>query len=583
MVPPRTLRRALVQGALYGAASAFSVELSRINDGFAMFWIADALLVSWLLALSPRRWWATLLTCAGATAAVTGLMGLGWWAALPLSIASTLEAVIGAGLIRAAFRRFRAFTALRSAIAAYVAGGIVAPLISAVPAALTMNIIAGRDFGSSFSAWALAHSLGFVGVFPCAGLLAQARARHRRVLPGPGQRKTAVLSLGAVVVAGGACFGQSTVPMLFLPILVVMYTMVLTDLIVTAVAMAMLMIMGVASAFLGIGPLRLVADAPAEAFLFLQFYTACISLAAMPIALLLERRRRVFAALTESEARYRLLADFSTDIIMVTEITGAIRYVSPSIRQLGDYEPAALVGTTTDNLIAPQHRKDVEAAHRGVVARPETTASVEFLGVTRMQGLRWFESHLRAVLREDGGVDGVCSIIRDISHRKRREAELNAVALTDPLTSLANRRAFELFMSAVGKDDGENYIALFDLDHFKRVNDSFGHEAGDRVLKAFARAARGVVRDCDLVARIGGEEFAIYLDATTLPQARLVCARICCALAEEGLRAAPRAGRITASVGLSRLDAPLATVMRRADAALYQAKADGRDRLAIAA
>jgi len=212
-----------------------------------------------------------------------------------------------------------------------------------------------------------------------------------------------------------------------------------------------------------------------------------------------------------------------------------------------------------------------------------TTAIVEFLGITRSSGKRWFETHMRGIFREDGAVDGVCSIVRDISARKRREAELQTVALTDPLTSLANRRAFDLFMASAKPDDGESYIALFDLDHFKRVNDTHGHAAGDAVIKAFARAARGAVRDTDLVARIGGEEFAIHLQDATLAQARVVCERIRAALVDQARMAAPQVEGVSASVGISRFDGPLADVLRRADIALYEAKAQGRDRLAIAA
>jgi diguanylate cyclase (GGDEF)-like protein/PAS domain S-box-containing protein len=581
MIPMRTTRRALVLGLGYGAAAAVAVAQSRVTGGFAMFWIATALLTPALLARPPRLWWPTLAACAVASIAVTGWLGLGWRAAPLLALANIGEAAVASWLIRTAYRRYRSYGSLRWLAATFVSGGLVAPALSGGLAAAAMVWVTDRGFLASYGEWLVAHGLGFVAIFPTAGLLAQARLRHRKLLPTPEKRRTAALSLGAVLSAGAVCFGQASVPMLFLPILAIMYTMVLTDLLVSALGLVSLLAMGIASAFLGFGPLGLLADQPAERYLFLQFYTACVSLTAMPIALMLERRRAMYAALAESEARYRLLADFSTDIIMVTGNRGEIRYVSPSIRQLGDYDPQALVGKTTDGLIASQHHGEIAEAYQGVVLRPGTTASVEFLGVTRASGMRWFESHMRAILREDGTVDGVCSIVRDISHRKRREAELRAVALTDPLTNLANRRAFEMFMASAA--DGEGFIALFDLDNFKRVNDTWGHDAGDRVLKAFARAARGAVRDSDLVARIGGEEFAIHLHDATLAQARVVCERIRAALGEEAANLAPEVGSVTASVGISRLDGPLAGVMRRADAALYGAKAAGRDRLAIAA
>jgi diguanylate cyclase (GGDEF)-like protein/PAS domain S-box-containing protein len=359
--------------------------------------------------------------------------------------------------------------------------------------------------------------------------------------------------------------------------------MVLSDLFVSALGLALLLAMGIASAFLGVGPLQLLSDTPEQRFVFLQLYAACVSLAAMPIAVMLEHRRKGFAALAYNEARFRLLADFSTDIIMITGVDGIIHYVSPSIRQLGEWDPARLVGKTTDVLIAPQHRGDVADAHMAALAEPGTTATVEFLGMTRNSGMRWFESHLRAIVREDGNIEGICSIARDTSGRKRREAELRTVALTDPLTNLANRRAFEMFMGDAHEAATESYVALFDLDHFKLVNDTYGHDAGDRVIQAFARAARSAVRETDLVARLGGEEFAVHLHDTTLRRARIVCERISAALAHEVRRTAPEVGKVTTSVGLSRLDGPLTDVLRRADAALYGAKAAGRDRLKVAA
>ena len=583
----RKVWRIVWPGLAYGTAAAFSIGLTRAGDGIAMFWIATALLVPVLVARPARSWWPTLAACWIANALVTATIGVGWQLAPVLSTVNLAEAAVIALLLRAAHRRF-ASTSPQWLGLAFVVGGLIAPLLSGTVASALVGWQTGRPAVAILGGWMLSHGLGFVCLFPTTALLAQARARHRRILPEPGKRLAAGALLAAVIAAGALCFGQSAVPLLFLPILVLMYTMVLTDLMVSAVAMAVLVAMGIGSASLGIGPLRVMAAAPADRFLFLQFYIVCVSLAAIPIALLLEKRRAMFAALAESEARYRLLADFSTDIIMVTGAGGEIRYISPSIRQLGDYEPDQLIGQDANLLIVPQHQAAIAEAHRRVLKNPGATASVEFLGMTRADGPRWFESHLRGVFREDGAPDGVCSIVRDISKRKRRESELRAVALTDPLTSLANRRAFDMFMGTFsanngGKDDGESYVAMFDLDHFKRVNDGFGHATGDVVIKAFARAARGVLRDSDLVARIGGEEFAVHLNDTTLPQAQLVCERIRAAFAHEARLAAPQVGPVSASVGIGRYDGALDAVLRRADAALYQAKANGRDCLAIAA
>ena len=553
-----------------------------MSGGFAMFWVATALLVPWLLTRHPRRWLPTLAACAIASILVTGLLGLGWRAAPLMALANCCEAVVDALLIRWAYRRIATIASLRAATASYIAGGVLGPLAAAAPALIGSYLSTGDDPTHQFLSWMVGHGLGFIAIFPCAALIARARASRQAILPPPGQRLSAAAYLGAIVAACAVCFGQSTVPMLFLPILVLMYMMTFTDIMLSAIGLAIVIAIGVASAFLDIGPLRLIAHGSPDRFIFLQFYIACISLTAMPIAMLLEKRKRLFTALAESEMRYRMLADFSTDIIMVTGLNGEIGYVSPSVQQLGDWSPAELLGSSTNHLIAEEYHADVARAHLAVTASPGTTASVEFLGVTKGKQKRWFESHLRAIQGEDGVVTGVCSVVRDISKRKRTEAELKSFALTDPLTSLANRRAFELFMASE-RQSGDSFLAMFDLDQFKRINDTFGHQAGDDVLKCFARALRATLRTSDLGARIGGEEFAIHLHSTSLAQAQIICERVRAAFTEEVDRRLPGIGPVTASVGLSRFDASLTVVLRRADTALYAAKAAGRDCLATAA
>ncbi|MDP3676964.1 MAG: diguanylate cyclase [Novosphingobium sp.] len=499
-----------------------------------------------------------------------------------MAIAACIEAAVAALIIRWAYRRFGTFASLRATGAIYAAGGIVGPLASAGPAMAGFYAATGHGSWANFGGWMLAHGLGFIATFPCVGLIVQAQADRRAIIPPPGQRLLPASFLIAMVAASAVCFGQSAVPMLFLPVIVLMYTMALTDIVIAVIGLTIVLVMGVGSAFLGFGPLKQIAGATAHSYLLVQFYVAFLSLTAMPIAIVLEKRRRLFSALAQSETRYRMLADFSTDIIMVTDLDGKISYVSPSIHQLGDWDPAELIGTATWSLISEQHHADVVKAHMAVVNSPGTTASVEFLGITRGQGKRWFESHLRAIQGEDGILHGVCSVVRDISNRKRTEAELQAVALTDPLTNLANRRAFELFIGNERRT-GESYLALFDIDRFRRINETYGHQAGDDVIKSFARAIRATLRDSDLAARIGGGEFVVHLHNSSLAQAQIVCERVRAAFTEEVERRVPGIGSITASVGLSHFDAPLAIVMRRADTALYQAKATASDCLAVAA
>jgi diguanylate cyclase (GGDEF)-like protein len=161
-------------------------------------------------------------------------------------------------------------------------------------------------------------------------------------------------------------------------------------------------------------------------------------------------------------------------------------------------------------------------------------------------------------------------------------------AVTDELTGLVNRRRF---MSALGHEIGRTTrglppaIIFADLDDFKRVNDRFGHPTGDLLLQSFAAALREHIRDIDIPARLGGEEFAVLLPETTLEGARAVAERLQHFLATAPVLAGTGLEiRTTASFGVAQLieGEHAEALLRRADAALYRAKADGKNQVVAA-
>ncbi|RZI82760.1 MAG: GGDEF domain-containing protein [Rubrivivax sp.] len=168
------------------------------------------------------------------------------------------------------------------------------------------------------------------------------------------------------------------------------------------------------------------------------------------------------------------------------------------------------------------------------------------------------------------------------------EKQLREMATTDPLTRLRNRRSVmdtSLSEAAKQRRDGRPLsFVLCDVDHFKSVNDSFGHEAGDEVLKAVAQVLRGGVREVDHAARWGGEEFLLLLPETALPGAALVANRLRENVAE--LRIPGKNGPLTVTMtfGVStlHLNEPIEQAIARADVALYQGKHGGRNRVEMA-
>ena len=222
-----------------------------------------------------------------------------------------------------------------------------------------------------------------------------------------------------------------------------------------------------------------------------------------------------------------------------------------------------------------------------VVGSAGETQRYEYLALTADGSKCWFETHSRAIIGDDGQAESILSIARDISERKAIEQRLTADAMTDPLTGLPNRRAFDAIVALRPLDaasSGSDCVAVLDLDHFKKINDSFGHDAGDDVLRGFARVARRMVREGDIVARIGGEEFAILFPNTSIDQAMLVCDRLRRETARTGFAAGSTLVPVTVSGGVRRIGAEGAEqALKIADRALCQAKRNGRDQFALAA
>lgn len=181
-----------------------------------------------------------------------------------------------------------------------------------------------------------------------------------------------------------------------------------------------------------------------------------------------------------------------------------------------------------------------------------------------------------------GGQDLVGRLLRGVSRAANESADrserLTDAAERDPLTGILNRRGFTGSAGNLVDRGSGGVLALIDLDHFKSINDRFGHSAGDAMLQAFAERLCAAVRSSDICARWGGEEFAVLLPGASLEQARVVMERFQASIAQQPL---PGEAMVTFSCGLARLEdaAGIDDALTRADQALYAAKSDGRDRI----
>jgi diguanylate cyclase (GGDEF)-like protein len=219
-------------------------------------------------------------------------------------------------------------------------------------------------------------------------------------------------------------------------------------------------------------------------------------------------------------------------------------------------------------------------------------------GMPRRQEFAWelngqrrhFLATFSALMKGSPWPQGFLCVARDISELKHLEQRLREQAMTDALTGVTNRRSFyeaiNSELARVLRFDSSASLLMLDLDHFKQVNDRFGHAGGDEVLRHFCHLAQQRLRSSDLLGRLGGEEFAILLPGTDLAGAARFAEELCSLVAATPGRCGKQIIPFTVSIGVTSLrpgDENCDASFARADQALYRAKEHGRNRVEVAA
>ena len=572
---------------LVGTAAWLSLTLTRTPGSVSAVWVGNGIFVGWLLS-RPTRQWRGYLLVGFLTEVTVRLLVLGF---LPQRLGSSImnlgEVLIVAGTVRRLIPDIddpsHYFTLGRVATGSTLVACALSGLVVAGLATATF----GTSFPRNFITWYAAHVVGMVIVAP-----------FTLVVLRQGMKSIAVHERGAFAawillfaLVTGAVFYQSRYPLLFLVYPPLLWGAFRHRFAGVVVGVCLLALIGTFATAQGYGPLALLGAGfdRVHHTLLLQVFIGTACLMTFPVALGMAERSRLMSRIRSSELRYRLLADYSHDVVVRMRADGQRLYVSPSARDILGWEPDELLGSRWD-LIHPDDR----TVQRDAMARLLTSgqASTAIYRMRHKDGhYVWIEAVSRPLPSESG--DGTIDIIysgRDASLRIAAEQallasqrELETLARVDSLTGLPNRRQFdERLALAVARSQRPGLpVALLylDIDHFKQINDTHGHGVGDQVLQVFAERLVGCVRAGDLAARLGGDEFVVLVEDALLPQAAEIIARKLIATMDIDITVDGIRVRATTSVGIAYC--PFRTsgevLMAAADAALYGAKKAGRN------
>ncbi|WP_455923042.1 GGDEF domain-containing protein [Pseudomonas putida] len=287
-------------------------------------------------------------------------------------------------------------------------------------------------------------------------------------------------------------------------------------------------------------------------------------------------------ALRESQDRLALAIDNSGTGVWDRDVLHNQIHYSPGWKALLGYEPHELTPHLSDsyNRVHPDDLPFVQATIQAHFQQRTSAYEVEHRIRCKDGTYKWINSRGKVVARDaDGNPLRMIGTTTDITERKRLEADLQLHASIDFLTQLPNRRHF--MQQLVGQQHNA-CVLMLDLDHFKHINDRWGHATGDLALKHFANILSGQLRKTDVAGRIGGEEFAVLLRETHSRDACVFAVRLQERLAVTPLMHGGQVIGLTVSIGVSDLregDEGAEAAMGRSDRALYRAKASGRNRV----
>ncbi|MBM9401778.1 diguanylate cyclase [Gluconacetobacter azotocaptans] len=569
------------------AVCAFvSVTWTKHAGGVATIWPANAIIVVAMLRSSRSDGWLYVM----ALCVMTVLINLGdhrpWGIVLGFAVANMAEVTMAALLVRRISPIAHSFEqpgwAFRFAVAIF-ASVVVSAMIAGGALSLSEHHpwIAGSEF------WTMSHLPGLLIIVPMLLALYPQGDRHRLATAEP--HMTTTLFLMAFVAATSVViFSQSRYPIQFLILPSLLLATYHLNAKGAALSVAIVAVIGSFFILTKTGPLMQVHGPAAVKIYLFQLYLVTIFFCALPLGAVLTQRDQKTSLAEQRFQDFRHLADRVGDVLFRADAAGRWRYLNPAYARMSGFDVNSKLGQFILDDVVPEDRPALTQAQAELTngTRDEIRLVVS---IHRRDGtVRHVE--ILAYRLDEG--DGFGGLIRDVTDQMTLEAQNRQIAAayetaanTDELTSLPNRRAFfqvlGVHLSDATPSDSLT-VALFDLDHFKRVNDQYGHPAGDVVLRHVAQTVRATMRECDMVARIGGEEFAILIVGESYAQA--------VAMARRTLRAVSAAPivlpdgpmiHVTISMGLAtRTDhEDRDMLISRADQALYAAKRTGRNRL----
>ncbi|MBS3766537.1 MAG: diguanylate cyclase [Candidatus Cloacimonetes bacterium] len=284
--------------------------------------------------------------------------------------------------------------------------------------------------------------------------------------------------------------------------------------------------------------------------------------------------------LKQNEEKYRYIFENLQGLYYRTDLKGKIELISPSVKQIAGYEPDELIGKSVLTLY--EKELDMIKFRRHLMEKTQVW-NYELRLIKKNGALAYVSVNAHLVYDQKGNPTHVEGIIHDITESKKARERFKHEAMHDHLTGILNRRAIieelEKEIARAKRLEQNVAVGLFDIDHFKKVNDKYGHDIGDEVLIKLVKMVKNNLRPYDHLGRYGGEEFVAILPGCTSQKAKEIFERNRSFVAKNNIKTSKVNISITISIGITSLQADASEMIRLADTAMYKAKEQGRNKI----
>ncbi len=583
---------AIFAGTAYYILAKLGIVLSSPPEYLASFWPANSIILVALLFTERRFWWLLILVTAPTYIISSIQTAYSIEQAMIFYTANSVEVLIAAFSLQYFLKKQINFDRLRDMIQFLLWAVFISPMTSAFIASFSSFNQVEVDYWHIWHVWFLANALGHLALTPLIIIFMSHRDSWLKNINFSRLGEALLLILGLIIVCTyslGSGFDTSDKfpALLYTPIPFFLWAALRFGPKGIGTAILITTVLTIWNTINNRGPF--IMDSPLESTLSLQLFLIAFSIPIMLLGSLFAEQKKVGRTLQESNDLFT--ASFSNTSIgmALVSLEHKIIKANQSLCDMLGYSQDELTGCHFKSIT---HVDDLDKSveyHQNLVTGKIKNYYFEKRYIHKEGHNVWGLLSVSLIRNKDNSPPYIITQIQDITERKQANELLSYQASHDALTGLVNRREFErraerLLQTITKEKNGQHAICYLDLDQFKVINDSCGHNAGDELLRQISSVLKNVIRHRDTLARLGGDEFGVLMEYCSLDDAHRVASSLQKAIRDYSFNWEDHTFKIGGSIGLVPITESIPSLnelLKEADAACYIAKEKGRNRIHV--